>query len=115
MVQADTYRIAELTRFLSASEDADLWLNVITNQHMLPNGVTVGKAVLMYFFSPSLGRLIPEEPDLDKSQVLINHDYALWFRLFPTLKVVHPLFAADFIRKRLTLENVSDNQEKVLK
>ena len=106
MVQADTGRIRELGHYLvTKSEDADLWLNIIANPHMLPNGVTVGKAVLISFTCH----------DFDKVDLFTKKDCALWFTIFPLLKVVFPAFAIDCLNRLLKMEEKFQNKEKVLK
>ena len=108
MVQADTGRIRELSRYLltkSEFEDSDLWLNIIANPHMLPDGVTVGEAVLISFIIH----------DFENVDLFTKKDCALWFTIFPLLKVVFPAFAIDCLEKLLKMEEKFQNKEKVLK
>ena len=107
MIQVDGRRIGELTRYLSKSEDVDLWLKVIMNPHMLPDGQTVGKAVLTKF--------LVQLSDFDRLEVFIKNDCALWFRLFSVLRTVYPVFVITFIRKLLTLEHQYENKEAVVR
>ena len=106
MVQADTGRIRELGHYLATkSEDADLWLNIIANPHMLPIGQTVGRAVLISFMCH----------DFDKVDLFTKKDCALWFAIFPLLKVVASGFAIDCLNRLLKMEEKFQNKEKVLK
>ena len=114
MIQADTSRLGELTRYLLKSEDAVLWLSVIANQHMLPNGVSVGKAVLTQFLV-QLMEAKSDNFDTDKVEVFTKNDCALWFSLFPVLKVVYLAFATEFIKKLLTLGEKYENKDSVRK
>ena len=108
MVQADTGRIRELGHYLvTKSEDADLWLNIIANPHMLPNGVTVGKGVLISSMF--------HEFDEFEVDIFTKKDCALWFTIFPLLKVVFPTFTVDHLNRLLKMEEKFQNKEKVLK
>ncbi|GAV04002.1 hypothetical protein RvY_14350 [Ramazzottius varieornatus] len=111
LVQADTARLEKLSGYLSKSEDVSLWLNVIKNPHMLPKGLTLGKAVLTH-----LRNQIPQEMGkFDNAEVLLKNDCAVFLAIFPTLKVVFSGFATDLIGKFLAAKTTFENEEKVFR
>ena len=111
MIQSDTDRIEELSRYLLKSEDVDLWRNIVANPHVLPDGLTAGEAVLIQ----CLADLIKEETSSETVEILAKNDCALWFFLLRFLKVFYSYRTPLFIKALLTLGVKYENKEKVLK
>ena len=111
MVQLDTDRIGELSRYLLKSEDVDLWLNIVANPHMLSDGRTAGKAVL----NQCLADLMQKGTISETVEMMAKNDCALWFGLFPFLKVFDASRTPLFIKALLTLGVKYENKDKVLK